>query len=98
MDAVGSQEADAQRRKAQQARERLELWQTECGLDSDTAQAVARAVLEPVEDAHNLAMRSGEVPDVDRSQEIRQTAAVTRYWLRDVKGYDIPDYEREPGL
>jgi hypothetical protein len=51
-----------------------------------------------MEDAHKLAMHSGEVADVERSQEIRQRAVVTRYWLRDVEGYDIPDYEHERGV
>ncbi|MGX1886491.1 hypothetical protein [Streptomyces sp. NPDC055287] len=95
MNAVGTPEAQARSSAARQARDRLEHWQTRRLLDIETARAVAHADLEPMEDAHTLAMHSGEIPDVDEAQEIKARAAVTRYWLRDVEGYDIPDY---PGL
>ncbi|WP_331739634.1 hypothetical protein OG613_44160 (plasmid) [Streptomyces sp. NBC_00015] len=55
-------------------------------------------VLEEVEDAEKLVIYAGALlKDVERHQEARQRAAVTRQWLRD-QGYDIPDHEREPGL
>ncbi|MCX4834320.1 MULTISPECIES: hypothetical protein [unclassified Streptomyces] len=98
MNAVGTLEAQALSSAARQAKVRLRRWQAESLLDVDTAQAVARAVLQPMEDAHTLAMHSGEVMDVAESQEIGRRAAVTRYWLRDVEGYDIPDDSRHRGL
>lgn len=79
---------------ARLAKEKVERWQADDLLDAETAAAVATAVLEPMEDAHTLAMHSGHVPDVEESQEIRRRAAVTRQW----QGYDIPIYNREPGL
>ncbi|GCB43908.1 hypothetical protein [Streptomyces sp. NL15-2K] len=98
MDAVGSEDAENRRAAARQAKERLELWRTRRSLDNETAQAVAQAVLEEVEDAEKLVIYVGALlKDVERHQDARQRAAVTRQWLRD-HGYDIPDYEREPGL
>ncbi|WP_406178078.1 hypothetical protein [Streptomyces canus] len=98
MNAVGTPEAPARSGAARTARGRLKRWQTECLLDVDAARAVARAVLGPMTDADTLAMHSGEIADVNESQEIGRRAAVTRHWLRDVEGYDIPDDLRYPGL
>jgi hypothetical protein len=98
IDAVRSEDAEDQGAAARQAKVRLELWETQSSLDAGTAQAVAWAVLEEVEDAEKLVIYAWALlKDVERHQEARQRAAVTRQWLRD-QGYDIPDYEREPGL
>ncbi|MGW7423518.1 hypothetical protein ACWGJB_26360 [Streptomyces sp. NPDC054813] len=98
MDAVGSAGAEDRRAAALQARSNQELWHAHRNLDNDTAQTVARSVLEEVEEAEKLVIYAGALlKDVERHGEARQKAAVTRQWLCD-QGYDIPDYEREPGL
>ncbi|MEV6403912.1 hypothetical protein AB0M58_13335 [Streptomyces bobili] len=98
IDAVGSEDAEDRGAAARQAKGRLDLWESQRGLDAETAQATAWAVLEEVEDAEKLVIYAGALlKDVERHQEARQRAHVTRQWLRD-QGYDIPDYEKEPGL
>lgn len=94
---MGSPDAEARAQAARLAKERVQRWQADDRLDAETAAAVAVAVLEPMENAHKLAMHSGHVPDVGKSQEIRRRAVVTRHWLRE-QGYDIPTYDKEPGL
>lgn len=95
--AVGTDSARARETEWRQASDRVQRWNREQHLDDETVVQISGAFLQAMEDAYTLVQHSGEVEDAEPHLDARQRAAVTREWLRD-QGYDVPVYDKEPGL